>query len=160
MKTNVANESWFQDDLRTRTGEEFSVQDVVRHPVFGRTVATYAATIREGGRNDGKAIGVLGIFFDWEKQAQVIVDNVCIAPEEKPFTRCMILDAKHRVLASTGGRGILAETFPLKTAEGVGNYTDELGRVVGYAKTVGYETYPGLGWYGAIIQEIRKTAAS
>jgi hypothetical protein len=47
---------------------------------------------------------------------------------------------------------VLTETFPLDTsAGGMGSYAD--GDVtVGYARTPGYETYQGLGWYGCLVQ--------
>jgi hypothetical protein len=55
--------------------------------------------------------------------------------------------------AASDDRGILTERFELRT-EGreAGYYTDDRIGVVGFARTPGYETYEGLGWYGAIVQ--------
>jgi hypothetical protein len=161
LKTSVAGESWFRDAMNSRDGNEYSVHDISRPSVFGQTVATYAAAIREQGKATGRPIGVLGIFFDWQKQSQVAVDGVRISDEEKAFTRCMIVDAKHRIIASTGGRGVLEGTFPLKTDNATsGNYSNGQGHVVGFARTVGYETYPGLGWYGVIEQSLPAQSVS
>jgi hypothetical protein len=124
-----------------------------------RSVATYAATIREGGANDGKPIGVLGIFFDWEAQSQTVMDGIRIAPEDRGRTRSLILDARHRVIAASDRKGILSEKFPLKSdGKRAGAYTDEQGNLVGYALTPGYETYRGLGWYGVVVQGPAPTA--
>ena len=153
--TSVAGETWFRDAMGSKDGNEYSVHDISRPEVFGQTVATYGAAIREGAKANGKAVGVLGVFFDWQKQSQTAVDGVRLPDDEKGRTRCMIVDAKHRVIASTGGQGVLEETFPLRTnGEASGNYSDGQGRVVGFARTVGYETYPGLGWYGVISQSV------
>ncbi len=152
---DVSKTEWFQSALKTKSGDDYAVSDIEMNPVFRSTVATYAAAIREGGLADGKVIGVLGIFFDWAKQSQTVIDNVRLSEEEKRHTRCLILDAKGRVIASTDGKGVLTESFSLKTEEKTsGAYTDSCGRVVGFFRTVGYETYVGLGWYGVIVQEV------
>lgn len=159
--TSVAGEAWFRDAMGSKDGNEYSVHDISRPEVFGQTVATYGTAIREGGKVNGKPVGVLGVFFDWQKQSQTAVDGVRLSAEEKPYTRCMIVDARNRVIASTGARGVLQETFPLQTnGEASGNYSDGHGHVVGFARTVGYETYPGLGWYGVIEQRLPVAASA
>lgn len=151
----ASSEKWFQEALRTRSGQDYAVADIAKPPIFNQTVATYATAIRQGGRDNGASIGVIAVFFDWQKQAQAVVDNVRIAAEEKSQSRCMILDANYKVIASSDRKGELTETFPLRT-EGVkcGNYHDGLGHVIGFSQTSGYETYAGLGWYGAIQQTV------
>lgn len=153
--SSVAQESWFKDALATRSGGEFAVADIAVNDALDRsTVATYATAIREGGEENGAVIGALGIFFDWQTQSQTVVDCVRLTPEEKPATRCLLVDRRHRVIAASDRRGVLAETFPLRTdGKAQGAYTDERGRVVGFALTPGYETYRGLGWYGVIVQD-------
>ena len=72
--------------------------------------------------------------------------------EERSRSRVMLLDQKGRVLASSDGRGVLTEVFPLNTSDGpMGSYADG-DLTVGYALTPGYETYKGLGWYGCLAQ--------
>ena len=156
---NVRSESWFQDAMRTRDGSEFAVADVQTVPELGHAnAAVYSTAIRSGGHVDGQVIGVLGIFFDWDNQAQTIVDGVRLTPEEKTFTRCLIVDRNHRVIAASDQRGVLSERVPLKTHQGErGHYDQDERHIVAYAKTPGYETYPGLGWYGVLIQEADPT---
>ena len=117
-------------------------------------VATYATAIREGGEPDGKPIGVLGIFFDWEPQAKAVVSGIRLAGDEAERTRCLLVDAQGRVIAASDGRGIMAETIELPTkGEASGSRVNTAGETIGFARTPGYETYPGLGWYGVIVQK-------
>ncbi len=153
--SSVANEPWFRQALATRSGGEFTVGDVARNAnLDDRVVGTYATAIRRDGTADGEPIGVLGIFFDWEPQAAAVVQGVRLEAGERERTRCLLLDARHRVIASSDERGILTESFPLRTGgQAMGHYTDGDGRIVGFSLTPGYETYKGMGWYGVIVQD-------
>ena len=150
---NVAGEEWFRKSLRTGTGADFAACDISSsNQLGGAAVAAYATAVRAGGRIDGKILGALGIFFDWEKQSQLVVDSVRLAVEERASTKCMIVNADHKVIASNFRSG-LNSTFPLKTgSRSIGSYVDAHGDLVGFALTPGYETYRGLGWYGVLTQ--------
>jgi hypothetical protein len=66
----------------------------------------------------------------------------------------LLLDAAGRVLAASSGGGALSEVLRLEHGgRGSGAYRDAQGRSIGFHRTPGYETYQGLGWYGALIQE-------
>ncbi len=135
--------------MRTQSGEEFTVADIEANPTLnGAAVATYATAIRQGARSDGQPIGVLGIFFDWQPQASAVVTGVSLSEEERRSTRVMLLDARHRVIASSDGRGLQQETYPLDTG-GLdrGHYARD-GALTAFALTPGYETYKGLGCTG------------
>lgn len=150
---NVGGDSWFRDAMATRSGTEFVVSNVTRNRhLGGAPVATYAAAIREGGLENGRVLGVLVAFFDWETQARAVVQGVRLSDDERRRSRAMIVDAGFRILASSDDRGILTENFPLQT-EGrtIGHARNPDGSVVGFALTPGYETYAGLGWYGLIV---------
>lgn len=152
---NVAKESWFSQAMATASGDEFVVGDVAPVALLEQAVsAVYATAIREGGRSDGKPLGVLAVHFDWAPQAQAIVDGVRLSEDERPRTRVLLLDAAHRILAASDRRGVFSETIALRTgSDGArGTYQDDEGRTVSYALTPGYETYRGLGWYGCILQ--------
>lgn len=154
LGANVADEPWFRQALATRDGGEFTVGDVGRNRrLDDRVVATYATAIRGDGEANGEPIGVLGIFFDWEPQARAVVEGVRLEDGEREHARCLLVDARHRVIASSDGRGILSEVVPLRT-EGrtIGHYLEADGRHVAFSLTPGYETYRGLGWYGVIVQ--------
>ena len=154
LGASVADEPWFRQALATRDGGEFTVGDVGRNRrLDDRVVATYATAIRRDGLSDGEALGVLGIFFDWEPQARAVVEGVRLEDGEREHTRCLLVDARHRVIAASDGRGILSETLALRTdGRTMGHYLEPGGRHVAFALTPGYETYRGLGWYGVIVQ--------
>lgn len=151
--TDVGGQRWFTAAMATRDGDDYAALDVEHSTVFGSATATYATAVREGGRTNGRALGALGIFFDWERQAQAIVDGVRLAPAERARTRVLILDRDGLVLAASDRQGVLTERVTVRTDEATGYYQDERGRTIGYALTPGYETYQGLGWYGVLVQE-------
>lgn len=153
---SVADDPWFREAIRLPTGDAYVCADV-RHEVGlgGAQVATYAASVREGGLADGRPIGVLAIHFDWEPQAQAIVEGVRVAPEDRARTRVLLIDARRRVLAASDGHGVLSETLPLDPGgcqSGVIRNAQS-GSVQAYHRTPGYETYLGQGWYGVIVQQ-------
>ncbi len=151
---NVSNEAWFREAMACRDGTEFAVADVgINRGLDNAQVATYATAIREGGDVNGRPLGVLGIFFDWQPQAKAVVEGVRLRDEERAATRCLLLDRRHRVIAASDGIGVLSEEIGLTPTGGLrGSYIDDSGRIIGYALTPGYETYQGLGWYGVIVQ--------
>jgi len=54
-KQNVHGQSWFEEALHTADGTEFAVADISINPALeGRTVATYATAVREGGEVNGR----------------------------------------------------------------------------------------------------------
>jgi hypothetical protein len=150
--SDVSDRPWFRAAMATRSGDDYAALDVARDPALGALTATYATAVREGGRADGRPVGALGVFFDWERQAQAIVDGVRLAPGEREATRVLVLDRTGLVLAASDRAGVLTERVPLRTGDRTtGSYTDE-DATVGFAATPGYETYEGLGWYGALVQ--------
>jgi hypothetical protein len=153
--SNVSQESWFRNAITTQNGGDFAVSDIDHNKTLDNcSVATYSTAIRENGAADGKVIGALGIFFDWQSQSKAVLDSVRLKEEEKSRTRCLLLDRNHRVIAASDGQGTLTERFTLQTqGRSFGNYVDQSGCNVGFALTPGYETYKGLGWYGVIVQQ-------
>jgi hypothetical protein len=153
---NYAHAPWFGQALSTRDGTDFSVADISREGRLGnQSVATYATAIRADGATDGAAEGVLAIFFDWENQSQAVVDQVRLTDEERPRTRCLLIDAQHRIIAASKGSGYtLGDRYRLdiKRGDEQGAFVKADGTIVGYSLTPGYETYQGLGWYGVIEQ--------
>jgi hypothetical protein len=150
---SVSGERWFQGAMRTQSGDDFVCADIAeRNGLNGAPVATYATAIREGGKANGRVIGVLGVHFDWKPQAHAIVSGLRLSADEWTQTRAMLLDRNGLVLASSDGHGELSEKFPLKHGgSSSGAYRDDAGAVVGFALTPGYETYKGMGWYGCLV---------
>lgn len=147
---DMSGSQWFRKGMATASGDDFAVCDIMAEPALGgEQVATYSTAIRQDGDAHAASIGVLGIFFDWAPQAQAIVQGVPLSEEEASLTRVMLLNASHRVIASSTGHRD-NETYPLKADADYGFYRDPAGRLVCYGLTPGYETYRGLGWYGCI----------
>jgi hypothetical protein len=151
---NVAGETWFQKALATRSGDEFVCDDVGANAFLaGAPVATYAAAVREGAHPTGKPVGVLAIHFDWRPQAQGIVENVRLSPEERARTTAMLIDGRGRVLASSDGPRSFGQRFEIDArGRTQGSYRQADGALVGFSLTPGYETYRGMGWYGCVVQ--------
>ena len=151
---SVAGEAWFEDARRTTSGDAFVCADITRcGPLRSKPVATYATAVRKGGETRGSASGVLAIHFDWEPQAQAIVEGLRFSDAERGRSRALLLDRQGRVLAASDRQGLLSEVFPLRhEGRASGAYRTERGEAVGFSRTPGYETYEGMGWYGAIVQ--------
>jgi hypothetical protein len=148
---NVASMPWFSEALKLRSGDDYFAGDIERQPLLGGApVATYCASVREGGNANGKPLGVLAIHFDWETQARAIVQGVRV---DDAKARVLLVDSKFRVIASSDGQGLLTERVPLQLSGGrSGVYKDPSGPQVAFHLTPGYETYGGLGWFGVIVR--------
>lgn len=152
---NVAEEPWFNAGRATRSGDDYAVSDIAREAALDNAVvATYSTAIRRNGKADGEVLGVLGIHFDWEPQAQAIVDGVRISEAERSRTRVLLIDARQRVIAASNRAGMLTETVPAAMIGPTSGFArDAQGRLWAHHRTPGYETYAGLGWHGVIVQE-------
>ncbi len=152
---NVRGQGWFDRALHTRDGQSFIATDIETNPWLDEApVATYSTAIRRGGAVNGEPIGVLAIFFDWQTQASAVVNGVKFTDDEKPRARALLLDARQRVIAASDGAGVLEEVVDLqRRGRTIGAYLQDDGTHVGYARTPGYETYKGLGWYGMVVLE-------
>lgn len=155
---DVSSAGWMQRAVATRSGDDYVVDEIYRDPLHdNKMVAVYATAVRAGGKVDGKAIGVLGVFFDWDEQSRIIVQGEpSLTKEEWTRTRVMLLDDRLRITASSDGNGLLTP-FPLEhKGNQKGVYFNNAGELVAFAKTIGYQEYDGLGWYSVIVQEMDK----
>ncbi len=159
---NISDQAWFHEALRCHDGGHYAVADVERNRLLNNAATpTYATAVRKDGAVDGEVIGVMGVFFDWEDQAPMIVKALNFSPEENERTRVMLVDSGSRILAASDDKGALSETFNLRVDNPArGAYLLEDGSLVAYALTPGYETYKGLGWRGVIVQAPRSEHAN
>ena len=162
---SMGREAWFQDALVTQSGDEYVFESAHRSSlVDDQPVLIYSAAVREGGRVDGKPLGVLGILFDWEGLAQTIVKQTPIAEDEKPNSRCLIADAEGNVLADSSGRQLeshlpasVQKVFEelREQPKGFADVNiDAVPHCVAYARAPGYETY-STGWNSFILQSLQ-----
>jgi hypothetical protein len=153
--TDVSHLNWFSRTKMTKSGDQYIVEDIYDDPLHNdKPVAVYAAAVRRGGEQRSPVVGVLGIFFDWQEQARVIVkDEPNLDEEEWKHSRVMLLDGDHRIIASSYGQDMYSH-FPLDTSHGnMGYFINNSGDLIAYARTIGYQEYDGLGWYGVIVQK-------
>lgn len=155
--TSLADEPWFVAARRCASGDDYIVDEVKRsRPHENRTALVYATGIREGGKLDGELLGTLGVYFDWENQGQSIVEKEAnLPPHMAEKTTVLLLDGNSRVIATTNP-ALLFTHFALAnpSAQPCGSYYDNSGSIIAYARTLGYEDYDGLGWYGVVIQKL------
>ncbi len=145
---------WFRKTLATASGDDYVVDDVTTDPAHRNLpVALYAAAVREGGEIDGKVVGVLGVFFDWGAQSRTIVrDEPTLTAEEWSRTRVLLLDADRRVIAASDDRDLYRTYAFDAKGQTKGTAITSDGRIIAFAKTIGYEAYDGLGWIGVVEQ--------
>lgn len=152
LGAQVRGQPWFERAMATRSGQDFASTDIERAPLLGDSlVATYSTAIRAGGQANGAPLGVLAIFFDWQAQSRAVVEGVKFTDEERGRARALLLDSQLRVIAASDGEGVLEETMAFNhRSKPMGHIRREDGELLGYARTPGYETYKGMGWYGVI----------
>ncbi len=146
---------WVKRALATASGDQYIVDDIFRDPSHdNKMVAVYATAVRQGGKINGKEMGVLGVFFDWDEQARCIVqDEPSLSEDEWHRSRVMLLDQNLRIIAASDGVDLLMP-FHLETkGEQKGYYFTPQNELVAFAKTLGYQEYDGLGWYAVITQK-------
>lgn len=152
---SVGSEPWYTMAAATHSGTEYVVSDVYVCPVHKKRVLVYATGVRENGAANGRLLGTLGVYFDWEHQGTTIVnDEAPLSPEDKARTRIMLLDAQFRIMADSLGPQTTGQTFALSTkGQTKGSYYAG-NTLVAFAKTLGYQEYDGLGWYAAMVQHL------
>ncbi len=151
---DVADERWFEAALATRTGDDYIADDIhaddLHHDL---PVAIYSTAVRRGGALDGEPVGVLGVFFDWPEQSRSIVaDEPTFDADEWSRSRVLLLDSSHRVIAASDDTPLLSRVELRTDGADRGSYSDADGATVAFARTIGYEEYDGLGWYGVVVQ--------
>lgn len=149
---DVSSEPWFARAAALASGDEYAAADIsVCRPLGSAQVATYAASVREGGDSHGRPLGVLAVHFDWAPQARTIVKGARIDADEWDKTTVMIVDARSKIIASSDDNHTLNDSLALDTGgRNSGYYVATDQSTVAFHATPGYETYRGLGWYGVI----------
>jgi hypothetical protein len=158
---NQSSEPWFKLALGGTSGDDYGFQTVHESNLVNRArVLIYSAAVREGGRSNGKILGALGIVFNYDNLAQVLMVNTPVGEDMKDVTRVCITDDKGLVLADSANR-ILTETLHFPGLEKLykldkGFSIEEIdGRryCIAHARAPGYETY-STGWHSLILQQI------
>ena len=137
------------------TGDEYAAGAVHASPLLqGAQTLPYATLVREGGAVRGRPLGLLVTAFDWAGQAASVVRGVRLDDEMRlAGARVLLVDPAGQVIAASDHGGLTPERFDL---EGIGGRVSGVirrnGALIGHHLTPGFETYPGLGWRGVVIQ--------
>lgn len=170
---SVKEEAWFKNATsgRVRPGRT-SVEDLHRDPltraVYGDGLETNAMSFTAPIRDEaGRIVGVWSNRFNWEVAREILAaERKRAARAGKPGTDVLLLDAQRTVLASKDRSDVLrrrlgrAQVFP-SAGRGESGFVEEdasaggaEARVVGYYRSAGFGSYPGLGWT-AVARENR-----
>ncbi len=156
--SSVSDKKWFQEAMNTFNGDQYVVDDVYNCYLHQDTsVLVYATAVRRNGQLNGRTIGVLGVYFDWQGQAKSIVcDEPTFSSDEWKNIRVLLLDSEHKIIASSDNKGIYQKFSFMPTDKNTpkGYYFQADGTLVAYAKTIGYQEYDGLGWYCVITRKV------
>ena len=155
--TNISRLPWFRKAIATTSGDQYVVDDIFRASLHdNRLVAVYGAAVRQDGNIHGKVVGVLGVVFDWEDQAKTVVQKEpSLSENEWKRSRVMLLDQNMRIIAASDNNEILSPFVLDHKGQHKGHYFNDNHEVIAFAKTLGYQEYDGLGWYGVIVQQLK-----
>ena len=112
-KINVSDQEWFQSGMRTAKSTDYAVQDVQDSNLerSKNRSLIYAGGVRADGVRQGEAIGVLGILFDWDTEAQTIL-NTCLPQDSNgevlTGSAAFYTNAQHEIIETTD-----EERFPV-----------------------------------------------
>ncbi|MFP9138142.1 methyl-accepting chemotaxis protein [Devosia sp. XGJD_8] len=154
MGVDLSREAWFRAARNTTSGDDYAVGDVMESAHHDRQdVLVYSTAVRTNGRANGQVLGTLGVYFDWQNQGQSIVETeAALPPKIAERTEVMLLDGKGKVIASTRPASRFT-TFDLRHEDRQrGSYYDGQGNIIAFARTLGYQEYDGLGWWGVVMQ--------
>ncbi|MEO0966513.1 MAG: methyl-accepting chemotaxis protein [Planctomycetota bacterium] len=157
---NAADAAWFRQAVAGRSGDDYGFEAVHASPLVDRQrVLAYSCTVRERGHANGKPLGVLGVLFNWDDLAQVIVKRTPLAEDEWPNTRVCIADDHGLILADSQDQ-LLTASLEIDARAAYDQKRGFLERriagrdsVVAHALAPGYETYT-TGWHSVIVQAL------
>lgn len=151
---DLSRTNWYKRAMNTASGDDYVVDDIYADPLHdNKMVAVYATAVRSEGHIHGQVLGTLGVYFDWDEQSRVIVqDEPSLSDDEWRRTRVLLLDGQRRIIAASDNKNLL-EHFALEDhGQQKGYYFNASNELVTYARTLGYQEYDGLGWFGVIVQ--------
>ena len=151
---DFSREAWFRAARTTGSGNDYAVGEVMQSAHHaGREVLVYSTAVRGNGQANGQVLGTLGVYFDWQDQGHSIVETeAALPPKIAERTEVMLLDGNGRVIASTRPESCFGSFDLNHENRQRGSYYDGHGNIIAFARTLGYQEYDGLGWWGVILQ--------
>jgi hypothetical protein len=170
IKMNVSDNAWFQQGMRTTSSTQYAVQDVAKSTLEKHKDVSliYAGGIRADGARDGESIGVLGVMFDWDTEAEKILQT-CL-PKDRVgqsiegsvalYTNGsgMVVESTDKERFAIGSKLELPATHAAlekgQSASGFLSVKDKT-YIIGSTRTMGYREYAGLGWRAHILRPFK-----
>lgn len=154
--SRVSQTDWFHAALELHDGDSYCVGGVRAEPLLKDAhVCSFSAAVF-GGAEGSKRLGTLTILFDWQNQSRAVLEGVRLSLEERSRSRLLLVDDRYRTLASSDPKAVIGEKINLDPQpcnltgyRSLGSKT-----LQAFARTPGFETYKGLGWYGVIEQNL------
>ena len=166
-RMNVSEQSWFRQGMQISRSVQFGVQDVCNSELENEeTSLIYCGGILENGQREGKVLGVLGIFFDWENLVSPILEG-CLPRIKGKVVHggaAFYVNDERKVIATTDHENFAIgqtvdlpnENLSLKAGESASGIfsANEKKYIIGSSKTQGYREYEGLGWTAHVVRPI------
>ena len=158
---DVSSAKWFTGAMATRSGEQFAFASALQCDLVDtKSSLIYSAAVREDGRVNGKAIGVLGIIFNWEALSSSIVANTPLNDRDRRNSRIAIVDPQGQILADSNARQSF-DQIPSSWLESMSVSRKGFTKIdvngkphcLAFADSPGYETY-STGWKSLLLQAI------
>ncbi len=161
---SVKEEDWFIKALATKNGTEYFAQDINNSKVEDQLSLVYSTAVRENSDENGNVTGAMGVFFDFQGEAKIILEEYMPLDEDGIIMDgcySMFTNSKGRIIASTDenilGVGenahIPRKNRMLNDGERKNSYLvfEGVDSAVFSSRTDGYLDYRGLGWSSHVI---------
>ncbi|MBL4760734.1 MAG: cache domain-containing protein [Mariprofundaceae bacterium] len=161
---DVSKENWCIQAGKTRDGTEYYAQDFAPSKVEDVTSLVYATALRNGGNENAQPIGTMGIFFDFQGEAQLILNDYLPQDEYGAMDGWFsFFSNQHGYTIASSDEGMLPVDAIAETPKGHRNISKSGEEHVGYCifkgvqslviskRTKGFDEYDGLGWRSHFI---------
>ena len=162
---DVSKEEWFQKSLKLKNGTEYFAQDISPSVVeLQRASLIYTTAIREHSDENGTVIGSMGVLFDFQGEAQIILEEYMPRVSNGTiFEGCysMFTNSLNQIIASTdesilqisSAAHIPRHNRTCEDGQQKNSYSifEGIESAIFSAKTDGYLDYKGLGWSSHVI---------
>ena len=161
---SVKDENWFVQALATKNGTEYFSQDIYQSKVEDQLSLVYSTAVRENSDENGNVTGAMGVFFDFQGEAKIILEEYMPLDEDgEILDGCysMFTNNKGRIIASTDenilevgeNAHIPRKNRVLNDGGSMNSYLvfEGIDSAVFSARTDGYLDYRGLGWSSHVV---------
>lgn len=160
----VESEEWFEKALQTADGTEYFAQDITSSVVEEQLSLVYSTAVRENSDENGAVIGAMGVYFDFQGESKIILDEYMPLDEDgiiQDGCYSLFTSSDAKIIGSTdediievGSHAhIPRKNRALQDGERVNTYMafEGIDSVIFSSRTDGYLEYRGLGWSAHVI---------